>query len=333
MKKRLIFTACLILSMTLFCIDAEAKKKGSSASSSGVFSSLSGAEHIFGPKVTQADLKGKVVFLEYWGINCPPCIASYPHLVALQTKYEKTGKFTIIASHKQSFSKKVTAFLKKAKVTFPVYQQFNEQKAPCGSGIPHAALIDHTGKVVATGSPSSLYSKVAALVKATPSPMIGDAKIVYCKSQVKALESGKGIASAVKSLERMSATGGDKGEEAKVLLESVKKYLEEKKEALLAKASTEPSVALEELTIFSKQINGLEYNKDVKAKIAELKKDPSLRKLVKFRKDIEKINAKLAKRDSASTRKLLDKQKASLQKFIDSDSTTPAVAEEAKKLL
>ncbi len=339
MKKYIALILSLTVSLCLLSNTCEAKKKkkkkpASSSNSSGeVFSNLESAKHIFGPETTPKELKGKVVFLEYWGIDCPPCRASYPHLVELQKKYAKGGKFTVLASHVQSFSNKVTTFLSKEKVTFPVYQQFRESAAPCGSGIPHAALFDYRGKVIASGSPTTLYSKVAALVKATPSKMVGDVKIVYCKAQAKALDAGKSIASTIKNLERMATAGGDKGEEAKALLESVKKYLEEKKESLIAKASTEPSVALEELTAFSKKINGLEYNNEIKAKIAELKKDPSLRKLTKFRKEIQKMNAKLAKKESASTRKLLDKLKISLQKLIDSDSTTPAVAEEAKNLL
>ena len=42
------------------------------------------SKYIHGPKITASSLKGKVVFFEYWGINCPPCIASMPHLQELQ---------------------------------------------------------------------------------------------------------------------------------------------------------------------------------------------------------------------------------------------------------
>lgn len=33
------------------------------------------------------DLKGKVVVLDFWATNCPPCLKEIPHLVALQTRY------------------------------------------------------------------------------------------------------------------------------------------------------------------------------------------------------------------------------------------------------
>ena len=242
--KRVIFTAICYLILTLS--DYSQCKAGE------VFSLLSSAKHIFGPKVTQTDLKGKVVFLEYWGIRCPPCKASYPHLVKLQNKYAKSDKFTILASHVQTLSPDVTAFLTQQKVTFPVYQQFREPEAPCGRGIPSAALIDHTGKVVATGHPSTLYSKVAALVKATPNPILGNVKIKYCKAQAKALESGKPVANILKSLNKLSSTTGEKGEEAKQLLEAVQNYLTSTAETLIKQASEEPSKVLPELMKFSK---------------------------------------------------------------------------------
>jgi thiol-disulfide isomerase/thioredoxin len=33
------------------------------------------------------ELKGKVVVLDFWATNCPPCLKEIPHLNALQTKY------------------------------------------------------------------------------------------------------------------------------------------------------------------------------------------------------------------------------------------------------
>jgi thiol-disulfide isomerase/thioredoxin len=318
---------CTALTLTFFSNTSRGDNQ------SAIFGSLSLAKHIFGPETSQEDLKGKVVFLEYWGIHCPPCRASYPHLVGLQKKYAKTGKFTILASHVQDFSKEVTVFLQKEGVTFPVYQQFREAKVLCGRGIPYAALIDHKGKVITSGYPSDLYPKVAALVAAAPAPIIGSVEIKFCKSQAKALEAGKGIAGAIKSLQKLAAIEGEKGEEAKALLATATGYLEKRKTRLIEKASTKPSEALNELIAFSKLINGMECNSDVKARISELKKDTSLRKLIKFRKDIEKLNAKLAKRESSSTRKALNKLKASLRKFIESKTTTPCVVNEAKELL
>jgi thiol-disulfide isomerase/thioredoxin len=44
-----------------------------------------------GTPLTDADLKGKVVFLDFWAVWCGPCIATFPHLKEWNEKYEGKG--------------------------------------------------------------------------------------------------------------------------------------------------------------------------------------------------------------------------------------------------
>ena len=40
-------------------------------------------------------LKGKVVFIDFWAFDCPPCIETMPHVVDLYEKYSKEGLVVI----------------------------------------------------------------------------------------------------------------------------------------------------------------------------------------------------------------------------------------------
>jgi len=42
-----------------------------------------------GSPLTDADLKGKVVVLDFWAVWCGPCIRTFPHLIEWQAKYGK----------------------------------------------------------------------------------------------------------------------------------------------------------------------------------------------------------------------------------------------------
>jgi len=46
------------------------------------------------------EYQGKVVFIEFWGTHCPPCLFSIPHYIDLQAKYK--DKLAIIAIEVQT---------------------------------------------------------------------------------------------------------------------------------------------------------------------------------------------------------------------------------------
>jgi len=64
---------------------------------------LAVGEWVKGEPVTLAELKGKVVLLDFWGLWCGPCRKAMPKLVELHEKYARDG-LVVIAMHDASLS-------------------------------------------------------------------------------------------------------------------------------------------------------------------------------------------------------------------------------------
>ena len=53
-----------------------------------------------GPKITEADLAGKVVMVDKWGVFCPPCRALLPKMQEVWQSF-KGKNFVLIGGHCQ----------------------------------------------------------------------------------------------------------------------------------------------------------------------------------------------------------------------------------------
>lgn len=99
----------------------------------------------------QAELTGKVVVVEEWGVNCPPCIASLPELAKMAKSGEKKGLVVVGLERQNSAKEDILKVLKTARVEYPV---MSGGSAPGNTGgIPHVCVFDVTGKLVFSGSP------------------------------------------------------------------------------------------------------------------------------------------------------------------------------------
>ena len=51
------------------------------------------------PPLTLKALKGKVVVLDFWAFDCPPCVEAMPHIVKLNEKYAGKGMVLTYGVH------------------------------------------------------------------------------------------------------------------------------------------------------------------------------------------------------------------------------------------
>jgi len=99
-------------------------------------------------------LEGKVVFLEFFGHKCPPCLASIPHLINLQKKYKDT--LAIVSIEVQGYNNaQTTAFAKEKGMNYIVVSEetasdlvnYIQQRAQWRGSIPFLVALDTTGNV------------------------------------------------------------------------------------------------------------------------------------------------------------------------------------------
>lgn len=99
-------------------------------------------------------LEGKVVFLEFFGHKCPPCLASIPHLIKLQKKHKDT--LAIVSIEVQGYNQaKTTTFAKEKGINYIVVSEekaselvtYIQQRAQWRGSIPFLVALDTKGSV------------------------------------------------------------------------------------------------------------------------------------------------------------------------------------------
>lgn len=110
--------------------------------------------HVLGPEMKTDDLKGKVVVFEYWGDRCPPCIASIPGLVKLRSEVD-ADKVAIVANQvwTKEADKTKKAWEKAGGDESITVVNHGSLENTSHRGVPHAYVLDHTGKLIWHGNP------------------------------------------------------------------------------------------------------------------------------------------------------------------------------------
>jgi len=101
-----------------------------------------------GNVLNTADLKGKVVFLNFWATWCPPCRAEMPSIQILYNKFKDHPNIAFLLVEIDHENEKAAAFMQKEKLDMPVY--FPEGNIPrnwLGTSIPSTVILDKQGNL------------------------------------------------------------------------------------------------------------------------------------------------------------------------------------------
>jgi len=103
-----------------------------------------------GTKITLSQLKGKVVFLNFWATWCGPCRSEMPSMEAVYQKLKNRG-FEILAVNLGESRGEVSDFMNKYKLNFPAVL---DERQVTGSqynirAIPTTYIIDRRGLIIA----------------------------------------------------------------------------------------------------------------------------------------------------------------------------------------
>ena len=172
---------------------------------------------IQGKTWSSRDLRGKVVFVNYWATWCPPCRAEIPDLIKLQDKYRDRIVILGISEDEDGLDL-VKQFVAEHQINYPVAMSTAElAKVFRGvSALPTTFVIDREGKLVQrhTGLLNARNTELEAQVL---SGMNVNAKIERVDDPQKVLLENAAQATSVPGVDLSKMTAAQRTEAIKAL--------------------------------------------------------------------------------------------------------------------
>ena len=128
-----------------------------------------------GSPLTLAELRGKVVIVNFWATWCGPCKLEMPALQAAHERYD-SNEVAVIGLSVDSGPNGVRAFLEERGITYPVGMATWEHRRAFGGirGIPTTFVVDRSGtvrhRVVGYFTPPAMNAAVRRLLDEDAGP-------------------------------------------------------------------------------------------------------------------------------------------------------------------
>jgi thiol-disulfide isomerase/thioredoxin len=116
--------------------------------------------------LTMANLRGKVVLVDFWTYGCVNCVNTLPRVTELYAKYKDRG-LVVVGVHTPEFpfersASNVQAALKRHGITYPVAQDNDSQtwNAYRNQYWPAQYIVDQSGKIVFQHDGEGQYEQI-----------------------------------------------------------------------------------------------------------------------------------------------------------------------------
>ena len=127
-----------------------------------------------GEKLTTADLRGKVVLVNFWATSCVVCVKEMPEIAATYRKFEARGFETIAVAMSYDPPNLVLNYAQKNALPFKVALDLNSDIAQAFGKVrltPTTFVLDKRGRIVARYLGEPDFAELHKLIEAR----LGDA--------------------------------------------------------------------------------------------------------------------------------------------------------------
>jgi thiol-disulfide isomerase/thioredoxin len=246
---------------------------------------------VCGPELSKSDLEGHVVLVEFWGINCAPCLASLPKLAKLSQELGPAG-LVVVGAHAQGGTpEEIRAKAEAAGVGFAVVESANVSGGHDFSGIPHCMLFDHTGKCLYRGTPGAEVEKMireavgTALVAST-----GKEKFVKLTSIVDGLKKGQSPLPLLhKAALQTRSSDPTTAEEAKLLTDKLNELGQRQLDQVAKLKESDPAAAYTKLQRMSSDFRGTTPGKHATEQLTAMRRDRKMMAEIDARRTLEAV--------------------------------------------
>ena len=120
-----------------------------------------------GKQIALADLRGKVVLVNFWATSCPGCVKEMPDLIETYNQYKDRGFVVVAVAMSYDPPNYVASFVQTNQLPFPVALDVNGEHARAFGNVqvtPTAFLIGKDGSILEQKLGAFDFTKLKAML-------------------------------------------------------------------------------------------------------------------------------------------------------------------------